>query len=331
MQILSVQDDSGNINVTVRRLYRPQDIPSLSFEEEMWTPINQVFWSSRTAVIPPSLIKGKCTVLRLEDSSELVKRWLENPTVFFFDSFYHYRSKEIMPLDLYAGTDLPPVSEWAPDKENVRPLATLDMFCGCGGLSEGFKKAGIANVKWAVEFDSSLARIYRKNNPQTKLFCENCNAILQEVLDGNETEKYPKKGEVELIIGGPPCQGFSGLNRFNQGEYSRFQNSVVVSYLSYVDYYRPSMFLLENVENFARIKSRLVIKLVVWSLIEMGYQCSYSVFNCGNYGVPQSRSRTIVFAVQSGKTLPAFPKPITCLFSKARKVRQAPFRSLKAL
>lgn len=331
VQILEVQDDRKIPHLIVRRLYRPQDIPSLSFEEEMWAPINKVFWSSDKAVIHPSLIIGKCTVLRLEGGSEeLEKRWLENPTVFFFDSFYNSKTTEIMPLNEYPDKDLPAVSSWAPDQEKVRPLATLDMFCGCGGLSEGFKKAGIADVKWAVEFDPDLARIYKKNNPQTKLFCKDCNVILQKIMDGAKSKKFPKKGEVELIIGGPPCQGFSGMNRFNKGDYSRFQNSVVVSYLSYVDYYRPSGFLLENVENFVRFKKRLVIKLVIWALIEMGYQCSYDVSNCGNYGVPQSRQRTIVLAVQSGKTLPTFPKPITGLANK-KPIVQTPLRGLTAL
>ena len=122
-------------------------------------------------------------------------------------------------------------------------------------------------------------------------------------LQGNETNPsgqcLPKRGEVELLCGGPPCQGFSGMNRFNSREYSQFkvsywnstlvclrqspqittvrvymllQNSLVTSYLSYCDYYRPRFFLLENVRNFVSFKRSLVLKLALRCLIKMGYQ-----------------------------------------------------------
>ena len=82
----------------------------------------------------------------------------------------------------------------------------------------------------------------------------------------------PCKGEVELLCGGPPCQGFSGMNRFNSREYSQFKNSLVVSYLSYCYYYRPRFFILENVRNFVSFKRNMVLKLTLRCLIKMGYQ-----------------------------------------------------------
>lgn len=85
-------------------------------------------------------------------------------------------------------------------------------------------------------------------------------------------QQLPRKGEVELLCGGPPCQGFSGMNRFNSREYSQFKNSLVVSYLSYCDYYRPRFFILENVRNFVSFKRSMVLKLTLRCLIKMGYQ-----------------------------------------------------------
>ena len=74
------------------------------------------------------------------------------------------------------------------------------------------------------------------------------------------------------MCGGPPCQGFSGMNRFNSREYSQFKNSLVVSYLSYCDYYRPRFFILENVRNFVSFKRSMVLKLALRCLTKMGYQ-----------------------------------------------------------
>ena len=84
-------------------------------------------------------------------------------------------------------------------------------------------------------------------------------------------QQLPRKGEVELLCGSPPCQGFSGMNRFNSREYSQLKNSVI-SYLSYCDYYRPRFFILENVHNFVSFKRNMVLKLTLRCLIKMGYQ-----------------------------------------------------------
>lgn len=71
------------------------------------------------------------------------------------------------------------------------------------------------------------------------MFTADCNNLLKHVIEGTGMSKeMPKKGEVEMMVGGPPCQGFSGMNRFNAGQYSLFKNSLIASYLSYCDYYR---------------------------------------------------------------------------------------------
>lgn len=104
-------------------------------------------------------------------------------------------------------------------------------------------------------------------------------------------QRLPQKGEVELMCGGPPCQGFSGMNRFNSRQYSLFKNSLVVSYLSYCDYYRPKFFVMENVRNFVSFKRSMVLKLTLRCLVRMGYQCTFGILQAGNYGVPQTRRR----------------------------------------
>ena len=101
-------------------------------------------------------------------------------------------------------------------------------------------------------------------------------------IEGQETHtvtglKLPAKGQVELLCGGPPCQGFSGMNRFNSRQYSAFRNSLIVSYLSYCDFYRPRFFILENVRNFVSFKRNMVLKLTMRCLVRMGYQCTFGI------------------------------------------------------
>ncbi|TRZ06981.1 hypothetical protein HGM15179_020126, partial [Zosterops borbonicus] len=158
------------------------------------------------------------------------------------------------------------------------------------------------------------AQAFRLNNPGSTVFTEDCNVLLKLVMAGEKTnslgQKLPQKGDVEMLCGGPPCQGFSGMNRFNSRTYSKFKNSLVVSFLSYCDYYRPRFFLLENVRNFVSFKRSMVLKLTLRCLVRMGYQCTFGVLQAGQYGVAQTRRRAIVLAAAPGEKLPMFPEPL---------------------
>lgn len=81
------------------------------------------------------------------------------------------------------------------------------------------------------------------------------------------------------------------MNRFNSRQYSLFKNSLVVSCLSYCDYYRPKFFIMENVRNFVSFKRSMVLKLTLRCLVRMGYQCTFGILQAGNYGIPQTRRR----------------------------------------
>lgn len=95
--------------------------------------------------------------------------------------------------------------------------------------------AGISETLWAIEMWEPAAQAFRLNNPGSTVFTEDCNVLLKLVMSGEKTnslgQKLPQKGDVEMLCGGPPCQGFSGMNRFNSRTYSAFKNSLVVSYL----------------------------------------------------------------------------------------------------
>lgn len=119
----------------------------------------------------------------------------------------------------------------------------------------------------------------------------------------------PNKKEVDIIIGGPPCQGFCSLNRFNKGIYSKFQNSLIVTLLGFVDYYRPKYFVFENVMAFASFMRGMVLKLFLKCLLDLDYQVNCGVLQCGQYGVPQSRRRFILIAAGPGMVLPNLPEP----------------------
>jgi DNA (cytosine-5)-methyltransferase 1 len=127
-------------------------------------------------------------------------------------------------------------------------------------------------------------------------------------LPASDVAALPKPGEVDFICGGPPCQGYSGMNRFNKGNWSMVQNSMVMAFLSYADFYRPRYFLLENVRNFVSHNKSFTFRLTLRTLLDMGYQVRFGVLNAGNFGVAQSRKRTFIWAAAPGEVLPDWPK-----------------------
>ena len=144
-------------------------------------------------------------------------------------------------------------SKWTGIKRGVlEALKTLDIFAGCGGLSEGMHQAGIVDTKWAIEYDDAAAEAFKLNHPSTAVLCNNVSALLYRIMSAHgrqsdcctceEVQKQagslpeedilrmPLPGEVEFVMGGPPCQGYSGMNRFNRGQWSMMQNSMVTDH-----------------------------------------------------------------------------------------------------
>ena len=85
----------------------------------------------------------------------------------------------------------------------------------------------MAEAVWAIEKDEAAAQAFRLNYPKATVFTDDCNILLKLVMEGTKTndrgQPLPMRGDVELLCGGPPCQGFSGMNRFNSREYSQFK------------------------------------------------------------------------------------------------------------
>ena len=123
------------------------------------------------------------------------------------------------------------------------------------------------------------ADAFKANHPDCDVIIDDVNKVLKEVLDAEDDHddgkfkpRLPGKGQVQLLVGGPPCKGFSLLNKFTKNDASRFKRSLIVSYLAFCDYYRPDYFILENVKNFAFFNSGQVVRLCMSALVHMGYQ-----------------------------------------------------------
>uniref|UniRef100_A0A6Q2Z553 DNA (cytosine-5)-methyltransferase n=1 Tax=Esox lucius TaxID=8010 RepID=A0A6Q2Z553_ESOLU len=319
--------DMSEVKLRLYKFYRPENTHK-GAKAGYHTDINMLYWSDEEVTVSMSDVLGRCRVEYGEDLNETVQDYSSGgPDRFYFLEAYNAKSKSFEDPPNHARSavkkgkgkgkgkgDYSSLRCSEPQVPKVPKLRTLDVFSGCGGLSEGFHQAGIAETLWAIEMWDPAAQAFRLNNPGTTVFTEDCNVLLKLVMSGEKTnslgQKLPQKGDVEMLCGGPPCQGFSGMNRFNSRTYSKFKNSLVVSYLSYCDYYRPKFFLLENVRNFVSFKSSMVLKLTLRCLVRMGYQCTFGVLQAGQYGVAQTRRRAIVLASAPGEKLPRYPEPL---------------------
>lgn len=316
-------ESKENVKLVVRRMYRAEQIPLGDYNN---ADMNLLYWSEEEFRISYKDIFGKCYVSYIGNIPNPLLWSAGGPDRFYFEYKYDFETGSFIQDKLsneakLTGKEVSFTSkhvkedklQYIPSYEKINPLRGLDLFAGCGGLSRGLEDSGLIKSKWAVECDDKAANAFELNNPESTVFVEDCNHLLKLAMSGNKTnsknQKIPQRGEVDFICGGPPCQGFSGMNRFNSGQYSLFKNSLIVSFLSYIDYYRPKYFIMENVRNFVSFKRSMVLKLTLRCITRMGYQCTFGILQAGNFGVPQTRRRLIIMAAAPGEILPLYPEP----------------------
>ncbi len=176
----------------------------------------------------------------------------------------------------------------------AKPRA-IDLFCGCGGLTLGLKQAGF-DVIGAVEIDDLAVETYTVNHPEVHVWKRD----IQELTVDQIKRKFKlKKGELELLAGCPPCQGFSTMRTLNGGyEITDERNDLIYEFLRIAEGLSPKAIMMENVPGLITDKR---FKKFCKRLGELGYHLNYDVLDAADYGVPQRRRRTILLAGKNGE------------------------------
>jgi len=195
-------------------------------------------------------------------------------------------------------------------------LLAIDLFSGAGGMSLGFELAGV-DVVAAVEFDDKAMCTYRRNFPGHLTYLDDiCNVDAAKVM--RELEEIGiDKLDIDLIIGGPPCPGFSNIGRSKiigllrekkwkwgqkppKGWRHQFiqdpRNKLFLEFVRFVKEFEPRGFIMENVPGMLTSKDdsgRAIVELVKDSFSSVGYECEFQILSADDYGVPQSRKRII--------------------------------------
>lgn len=170
-----------------------------------------------------------------------------------------------------------------------KPVA-IDLFSGCGGLTLGLKQAGF-RVVGAVELDPLAVETYKSNHRHVHVWAMD---ICKLSVTGVMSKLKLRRGQLDLLAGCPPCQGFSTMTTLNGRRSTKDpRNDLVFQFVRFVRGLCPKAVMMENVPGLAK-DTRL--EQVVSELEGMGYHCTHDVLNAADYGVPQRRRRFILVA-----------------------------------
>ena len=192
-----------------------------------------------------------------------------------------------------------PLDRQIPD---TKPTA-ISLFAGAGGCSLGFGQAGY-DVRFATDLDTDAVESYRRNFPRTP--CEAAD-IRELTAEGVLQRSGLKPGELDMLLGGPPCQGFSSAG-VKAGDDPR--NSLLSHYIRLLEGIRPKWFVMENVEGLLTNGGGVHVRDTVAAFLEAGYAVNLEKVYAQGYGVPQRRKRVLIVGNRLGHDF-LFPEPVT--------------------
>lgn len=171
------------------------------------------------------------------------------------------------------------------------PLRVLSLFSGAGGLDLGFEAAGCATIA-CVDNDFESCKTLRHNRPDWNVF------------EGDIRDYNPAVRDVDVVVGGPPCQGFSSAGK---GDPNDPRNFLWKEYMRVVERVKPRAIVLENVSALAHRKNGDHLAGIMDALEAQGYSFVHRVLNAADFGVPQARRRLVVIGLRDGT--PTMPEP----------------------
>ena len=177
----------------------------------------------------------------------------------------------------------------------MRKYKFIDLFCGCGGLSKGFTLAGFESVG-GIDFNADAIKTFNENFTESKGIC--CD-LLEMGVD-RIREEFGDLSDIDVIIGGPPCQGFSSANRYKvEGDDPR--NKLFFEFVKFVDLAEPDAIVIENVRGIVTQDNGYAKDRIYEIFESRGYQVNHQILDAFDYGVPQRRLRNFFVMLKKEK------------------------------
>jgi len=169
-----------------------------------------------------------------------------------------------------------------------KKLKVIDLFCGVGGLSYGFAHDDNFEIVAANEILPKMAKAYSLNHPKTKIYIDDIKNFNAKII---ESDLKIKKEDIDIIVGGPPCQAYStvGKRLIDDPRGKLFQE-----YYRVLKEFNPKLFLFENVKGLLSMQNGDLLKTIISLFESLGYKVKYRLLNAANFGAPQIRERIII-------------------------------------
>lgn len=185
-------------------------------------------------------------------------------------------------------------------------LNAIDLFCGCGGLSYGFEKAGY-NILLGIDNDAKALETFELNHKGSKSICGD----ITEITYKKDIKPLIGNKSIDVIIGGPPCQGMSlsGPRKFDDP-----RNKLYLTYIRLVEEIKPKAFVIENVPGLVGLFGGQIKDSIIQKFTDLGYEIQYKILCAADYGVPQNRKRVVFVGMKKGdfEYPKANPKTVSC-------------------
>lgn len=182
----------------------------------------------------------------------------------------------------------------------TQPYTFVDLFCGCGGFSHGLERAGLKCIL-GVDSDRDAIKTFKKNHKEALAYHGDIRG-----LDNSSLVKMIGDRRVDLVVGGPPCQGFSTIGKGNVFDPRNF---LFMEFLRAVELLKPKGVVIENVTGLLAAKNKVILDQIFNLFRDMGYELEARVLSANEYGVSQKRKRTIIIGFTDGHKL-SFPEPV---------------------
>ena len=179
----------------------------------------------------------------------------------------------------------------------IKSFKFIDLFSGCGGFSSGLEMAG-HKCLLGVDFDANAVKTFQRNHPKAHGLHMDIHKLTKSKL-----ESLVNIDEIDMVVGGPPCQGFSTVGR---GQADDARNDLFRQFVRVVKLTRPKIVLFENVTGMLAKKNAKTLQKIFSSFEKLGYQMDAHVMSADDYGVPSRRRRAIIMGVLGGE--PQYPK-----------------------